>query len=147
MESGTICQAFTWPPRCHSRRLCRCPSWCRYLQPSDLPLVSLSPLETSFSWVLSGVIHHECPQQHDVSYLSSLLNGDDRLQKVWEVESCNLQPPPLSLDDKAVIDHFYASHHRNGTVKFIVPLLIKVDAGHLGESRSLAVQRFLSLDH
>ena len=103
-------------------------------------------LETRFGWVLSGVINPECPQHQVVSCLSSVHMDNDFLRRFWEVESCNVQSPPFSTEEKAVVDHFHATYRRDKDGRFTVPLPKKEAAEPLGESRSSAVRRFLSLE-
>ena len=103
-------------------------------------------LETRFGWVLSGVIHPERPQHQVVSCLSSVHMDNDFLRRFWEVESCNVQSPPLSMEEKAVVDHFHATYSRDKDGRFTVPLPKKEAMEPLGESRSSAVRRFCSLE-
>ena len=102
-------------------------------------------LNTTFGWVLSGSTGHEI-QQQAISCFSSTLTGDELLQKFWEVENCNFQSPSYSLEEQAVMDHFHANHSRDKEGRFIVPLPKKTGASPLGETRSMAVRRFLSLE-
>ena len=109
----------------------------RRLGPPGTP----SAIETSFGWVLSGVIRPKCSQQHVITCFSSVLPGDDLLQKFWEVESCDVKAPPISLNEKVVVRHFKANYRRDEAGRFIVPLPMKKDPEPLGESRSSAIQR------
>ena len=52
----------------------------------------------------------------------------------------------FTLEEKSVIQHFDKLHHRTADGRFIVALPKKPYAPLLGESRSQAVQRFLSLE-
>ena len=62
------------------------------------------------------------------------------------MEDYNLQQPVLSLEEKKVVEYFRENHSRDESGRFIVPLPLKTDATPLGESRSLAVKRFESLE-
>ena len=52
----------------------------------------------------------------------------------------------LSIDEKMVVEHFKARHYRDEKGRFVVPLPMKGDAVPLGESRTISVQRFKSLE-
>ena len=58
----------------------------------------------------------------------------------------HVQSPPLSTEEKAVVDHFHATYRRDRDGRFTVPLPKKEAAEPLGESRSSAVRRFFSLE-
>ena len=53
---------------------------------------------------------------------------------------------PLSMEERAVVQHSNANHRRNSEGRFVVPLPKKPDAGAIGESRSQAVRRFKALE-
>ena len=81
-----------------------------------------------------------------VTLLSSL-HGDDLLQKFWETEESPTSKPSLTPEERSVVQHFQTNHYRNESGRFVVPLPRRPDAKPLGESRSQAVRRFLSLEH
>ena len=70
--------------------------------------------------------------------------GDELLQKFWEVEDCNFQSLPYSLEDRAVVNHFHVNHRPDEEGKFIVTLPGKFEVGPLGETRLMAVWKPLS---
>ena len=72
---------------------------------------------------------------------------DDLIHKFWEIE----EPPNhlvshLSMEERIVVQHFKTKHTRNPDGRFVVPLPKKSEGVTLGESRSQAVRRFLSLE-
>ena len=103
-------------------------------------------LNTRFGWVLSGTVKHKGAQSQVTSCFSSSSAGDEILQRFWEVEGCNFQSPPFSLEEQAVVDHFNSNDHRDDEVGFIVPLPMKEDAKALGGSKLMAVRLFRSLE-
>lgn len=103
-------------------------------------------IETSFGWVLAGAVDCNTPRSQVVSHLTSVLSGDDLLRKFWEVEELRTGSPAVSPEEQSVFAHFQSSHHRDETGRFVVPLPRRPDAKPLGESRSLSVRRFLSLE-
>ena len=81
-----------------------------------------------------------------MSCVLSVLEGDELLQKFWKVESCDFRFPYYSHGKQAVINHFDDNYHHNEQERFIVPLPRKVEVEPLGETRTMAVRRLLSLE-
>ena len=115
---------------------------CRRHGPPGTP----TAFETCFGWVLAGAVQCGQPQTRIVSYHTSVLSGDDLLHKFWEVEELHTSGTALSAEEKSVVTHFDSAHLRDELGRFIVPLPRNPDSKPLGESRSLAVRRFLSLE-
>ena len=96
-----------------------------------------------------GIVTTVCPEYHQsriTSYHALCLSGDEVLHKFWEKEADSLESPPLSPEEKLVMNHFQNNHYRDETKRFIVPLPKKEGLEPLGESRGMAVRRFLSLE-
>lgn len=103
--------------------------------------------ETVFGWVLAGSGNSCYPAAHVASHHTSLLSGDDLLRKFWETEESPASKPSLSTEERSVVQHFQTNHYRDESGRFVVPLPRNPDAKPLGESRSQAVRRFLTLEH
>ena len=86
------------------------------------------------------------PVHHIVAHHGAVLGIDELIQKFWEIEQPSCEQQPLSPEEKIVMDHFNHHHQRDDTGRFIVPLPKNPKAKALGESRSLAVRRFMSLE-
>ena len=71
----------------------------------------------------------------------------DLLHLFWEVEEGQKGDTILSSEELSFVQPFKENHLRTETGRFIVPLPRKPNAKALGESRSQAVRRFLSLEH
>ena len=71
---------------------------------------------------------------------------DDWLKKFWEIEDYNSKRSVLSLEEKAVVEHFDVYHYRNESGKFVVPLQRKPKVIKLGETRTQAMDRFSKLE-
>ena len=110
------------------------------------PPGSPTAIETCFGWVLAGAVDCDQPQSRIVSHHTSVLSGDDLLRKFWEVEELSSACLTLSPEEQSVVSHFQNYHRRDEEGRFVVPLPRKPDAKLLGESRSQAVRRFLSLE-
>ena len=108
---------------------------------------SPTAFETTLGWVLAAshvpqIIH----SHHAILLHTSALSGDELLRKFWEIEEQVNNTAFLSAEEFYVTKHFEEHHARTADGKFIVPLPMKQEAGILGESRSTAVKRFLSLE-
>ena len=108
-------------------------------------------METTFGWVLCGNTKFStlCSNSPVVTAChTSVEMKDDLIRKFWEIEETPSQVSShLSMEERIVVQHFKANHIRNPDGRFVVPLPKKSDANALGESRSQAVRRFLSLEH
>jgi len=102
--------------------------------------------ETKFGWVLSGKIDTSVIPSIAASHLMTTESSDDILRKFWEIEECPRDVSSYSPEERAVVQHFSQSYQRNEDGRFIVPLPRNPQAKPLGESRSSAVRRFLSLE-
>ena len=67
------------------------------------------------------------------------------LRKFWDIKG-PLNEVSLSTEERAAVQHFKSSHSCTPEGTFIVPLPRKEDGKPLGESRSIAVTRLLSLE-
>ena len=103
--------------------------------------------ETRFGWVLAGGI-----QSSNLSYCTvsshhtSVASTDELLRKFWEIEEKSHSPTNLSPEERTVVKQFQENHRRTNTGRFIVPLPRKSQAKDIGESRTQAVRRFLTLE-
>ena len=107
---------------------------------------SPSAFETEFGWVLAGKLDVNASNHSIVSHYVSVVTGDDLLRKFWEIEECPNDQSYLTPEERLVVQHFKDNHSRSEDSRFIVPLPKKPHAKSLGESRSQAVRRFLSLE-
>ena len=101
---------------------------------------------TRFGWVPARSVQGNQQQREETSYFASTLSCDNLLRKFWEVEDCSFGEPTLSNEERAVMKHFIEQHRRDDIGRFIVPLPRKPDVAPLGESRSIAVKRFLTVE-
>ena len=102
--------------------------------------------ETEFGWVLAGEAESCAPADHVTTYHTALISGDDVLRKFWEIEEKPMSDSTLSPEERTVVHNFRDNHSRSDSGRFVVPLPKKPDAKQIGESRSQAVRRFLSLE-
>ena len=110
------------------------------------PPGSPTAFETKFGWVLAGLVESQGHPHQIATYHASLVTGVDLLRKFWEIEEGPGSNVELFPEERSVVSHFKESHRRNEGGRFIVPLPQKPNSPSLGESRSQAVRRFLSLE-
>ena len=68
------------------------------------------------------------------------------LETIFGWVICGNAESDLSMEERTVLRHFELDHFRNKNGRFVVPLPKTSDAKPLGESRSQAVRRLLSLE-
>ena len=83
---------------------------------------------------------------HVATFHTSVTSGDDILYKFWEIEESPKNATALSLEEHTVVQHFHSHHSRTEEGRFVIPLPRKPNAKTIGESRSQAVRRFMSLE-
>ena len=111
------------------------------------PLGSPTAFETRFGWVLAAKTTTSSSLSQTVAtHHIAVASGDNILGQFWEIEetprdNCNLSP-----QERSVMHHFSETHTRTESGRFVVPLPKNPQAKRLGESRSHAVRRFLSLE-
>ena len=121
----------------------------RHGRRSGLP-GSPTAFETDLGWVICGTTGFCSPSAqanvHITTFHTSVTSSDDVLRKFWELEESPLHQSYLTAEECTVVRHFESNHTRSAEGRFIVPLPRNLDAGTIGESRSQAVRRFLSLE-
>ena len=112
------------------------------------PSNSPTAFETDFGWVLCGTAGSPSPAapSHIAGFHTCVESSDDTLKRFWEIEESPSSASNMSAKERLVVRHFELNHQRSKEGRFIVPLPKNPDAGTLGESRSQAVRRFMSLE-
>ena len=113
----------------------------RQTGPSGTP----SAFETEFGWVLAGRFDSPGPSRV-ASHHASFTVGDELLRRFWEIEENPSNEACHSPEERSVVQHFKETHYRSDLGRFVIPLPKKPHSKPLGESRSQAVRRFLSLE-
>ena len=115
----------------------------RWCGPRSTP----TTFETKFRWVLTGRTNANSASHHTVtSHHTAVVSGDDLIRKFWETEENSKHQSTLSAEERSVVQHFQETHSRSDTGRFVVPLPKNPQSQPLGESRSQAVRRFLTLE-
>ncbi|XP_060518951.1 uncharacterized protein LOC132697424 [Cylas formicarius] len=105
-------------------------------------------INTIFGYVLMGKINHfKAPALATLfCYLEDTVSLDQQSDKFWELETVP-DAPRLSPDDIKVEQTFVSTHRRDQpSGRFIVDLPFKEEAPIFPNIRSLALQRFYSLE-
>lgn len=102
--------------------------------------------KTCFGWVLAGSTKSCLLVPQIATCHISCATGDETLRKFWEVEDGPLSETTLSPEERSAVHHFTTNQTRTKGGRFMVPLPKRENAKPLGESRSQAVRRFLSLE-
>ena len=118
------------------------------------PVGSPSAFKTQFGWVLTGSVGSKNPTGsngrsescHLAVAETAQAECDELLRKFWEVENPHFQEPTLSISERSVMKHFEETHYRDQEGRFVVPLPLDNKAIPLGESRTMAVQRFKNFE-
>ena len=91
--------------------------------------------------------HHSTKESVTTLHASTIyLSCEETLQKFWAREEPPKPKVPVSPADKFALEHYnqHLKHEENG--RFVVKLPFKPQKSNLGESRPLALRRFLSLE-
>ena len=104
--------------------------------------------ETMFGWVLFGNtnIYQSSTEVTTLHASTSLPSCEETLHKFWTLEELPKPKLPLSPIDKLVVQDYDRNHRRDQTGRFVVRLPFKPQKPALGQSRPLALRRFLSLE-
>ena len=106
--------------------------------------------ETDLGWVLCGTAGSASPSVqanvHVTAFNVSVMSCDDVLRKFWELEEAPSEEICQSAEERMVVRYFQSDHSRTKEGRFVVPLPKNPSAELIGESRSQAVRRFLSLE-
>ncbi|XP_030755482.1 uncharacterized protein LOC115881899 [Sitophilus oryzae] len=97
-------------------------------------------------WILSGQanISVNIPSK-TVCHFSINSELQKQLENFWRIEHVE-SSPVWSLEQKACENDFVLNHKREENGRFSVQLPLKIDSSKLGESKSMALKRFKSLE-
>ncbi|XP_062704421.1 uncharacterized protein LOC134286766 [Aedes albopictus] len=102
--------------------------------------------ETVFGWIVSGKYDATETNHSAVALVCTNADLEKQLARFWEVESCHSNET-LSVEERSCETHFAATTTRDPSGRFVVSLPKKLDVlEKLGESRSIAIRRFMSLE-
>lgn len=101
---------------------------------------------THFGWIVSGPLSTQ-PDNTVRCHVSQSLDAEllEQLARFWEIEHgpCT---KPLSVEERYCETHFSSHTKRDQNGRFVVSIPMKESPTKLGDSRQLAINRFLSLE-
>ena len=103
--------------------------------------------ETEFGWVLSGAVQDGIATSRSVTVHHATISPNlDILRRFWEIEEAPRKVDLMTPQERAVVEHFHQTHHRESIGRFIVPLPRKPNSTPIGESREQALKRFNNME-
>lgn len=110
--------------------------------------------KTFFGWMAYGAMG-ECKSNsvglvHFGTAEEQISESEEQLntlmRRLWEVDDVRKRYVSRSPDEILADELFEQTHHRTETGRFVVRILFRPDAPALGDSRRIAVRRFLALE-
>ncbi|XP_065073371.1 uncharacterized protein LOC135697545 [Ochlerotatus camptorhynchus] len=101
--------------------------------------------ETQFGWVISGALKES---EEEVINVLCATNEDlllKSIQRFFEQEELP-EERVLTNEEQAIEDHFYKTYRRDEDGLFVVQIPFRESINELGNSLSLALKRFLSIE-
>lgn len=103
--------------------------------------------KTKLGWIVGGPTFSQVPKSIKCNLSNVKLSRtiDTQLRKFWELEAID-DKVHTSQEETSCEQHFIQTHMRNINGRFIVSIPLKIDPKQLGESRSVAIRRLISLE-
>nr|CAH7762481.1 unnamed protein product [Callosobruchus chinensis] len=98
---------------------------------------------THLGWVIAGAMDIPVSKSH--CNLSTNIAIQDQLTKFWEVEEVSTKKP-WSVEENLCEEHFLDNLTTSEEGRYVVSIRLKDSPTKLGESRDIAVKRFISLE-
>ncbi|XP_078051783.1 uncharacterized protein LOC144477936, partial [Augochlora pura] len=105
--------------------------------------VDLILMKTQFGWVVGGNAPTHLNKQSRKSFVTNI---NFELSKFWEIEE-GQHEPHLTPQEEECETHFQKTVSRTKTGRYMVALPFNEKRVNIGESRTRALTRFLSLEH
>ncbi|XP_062704514.1 uncharacterized protein LOC134286844 [Aedes albopictus] len=103
--------------------------------------------ETDLGWIITGT-YDPYQQVSDTILLSNVAMQDPlagHLEKFWAIEEV-AELPPHNTEEQEVEQHFLETFRRDETGRFVVQMPFREAVAELEDNRSLALQRFFTLE-
>ncbi|XP_039435934.2 uncharacterized protein LOC120417801 [Culex pipiens pallens] len=102
---------------------------------------------TKLGWIAGGVVASDAP----VVARTFCQTADDEplielLKSFYKVEACDEFRPSATADDEVCLEHFRRTHERNEEGRYVVRHPFNERKLELGDSREMALRRFLALE-
>ncbi|UYV61483.1 hypothetical protein LAZ67_1005017, partial [Cordylochernes scorpioides] len=105
-----------------------------------------SAIHSKLGWLVYGPTSvSERQSFRNMAHFSSELESEDLIKRFWELESIPLEEIPTK-EEKDCESHYLKNVVRDESGRYIVRLPFKESAEKLGQSKSIAISRFLNLE-
>ncbi|UYV66800.1 hypothetical protein LAZ67_4002883, partial [Cordylochernes scorpioides] len=105
-----------------------------------------SAIHSKLGWLVYGPTSvSERQSFRNMAHFSSELESEDLIKRFWELESIPLEEIPTK-EEKDCESHYLKNVVRDKSGRYIVRLPFKESAEKLGQSKSIAIRRFLNLE-
>ncbi|UYV66657.1 hypothetical protein LAZ67_4002469 [Cordylochernes scorpioides] len=105
-----------------------------------------SAIHSKLEWLVYGPTSvSERQSFRNMAHFSSELESEDLIKRFWELESIPLEEIPTK-EEKDCESHYLKNVVRDESGRYIVRLPFKESAEKLGQSKSIAISRFLNLE-
>ncbi|UYV83440.1 K02A2.6-like [Cordylochernes scorpioides] len=105
-----------------------------------------SAIHSKLGWLVYGPTSvSERQSFRNLAHFSSELESEDLIKRFWELESIPLEEIPTK-EEKDCESHYLKNVVRDESGRYIVRLPFKESAEKLGQSKSIAIRRFLNLE-
>ncbi|UYV63214.1 hypothetical protein LAZ67_2003462 [Cordylochernes scorpioides] len=105
-----------------------------------------SAIHSKLGWLVYGPTSvSERQSFRNMAHFSSELESEDLIKRFWELESIPLEEIPTK-EEKDCESHYLKNVVRDESGRYIVRLPFKESAERLGQSKSIAISRFLNLE-
>lgn len=105
-------------------------------------------MNTKFGWIAGGVIANDSPVV--ARTLCQTADDDNQLVELlksfYKVEACDETRLSPTTEDERCLDHFQRTHQRTEEGRYVVQHPFNDRKHELGESREMALKRFLTLE-
>ncbi|XP_046397751.1 uncharacterized protein LOC124164469 [Ischnura elegans] len=101
---------------------------------------------STLGWIFGGRINSKEVINETHSYTSSFITINEQLQQFWLLEECPTMQQVHSPEQLECEEHFVNNFKRDKEGRFILKLPLKESVTQLGESRDIAIRRFLLLE-
>lgn len=101
---------------------------------------------TVFGWIVSGTVNQKMLKSYCnfIKLTNTELNNS--LTTFWELEDVNGDTSLLNSEEQMCESHFLENYSRIDDGRFVVRIPLKISRNELGDSKQMALKRFLKLE-
>lgn len=101
---------------------------------------------TALGWIVGGRVGSHTVTEQIHNNTISFISIHEQLQQFWHIEECTKLQSTYSPEQSECEKHFVNNFKRDREGRFILKLPTKPSIAQLGESRDVAIRRFLHLE-